>query len=190
MARYFYRLRRFLLHNVLHADDTPHAIALGVAIAMLVAFLPLVGFQTVIAIGLAALLHANKAVCIPVVWITNPFTLGPIYGGCWALGRFILSSHTAADQAEVLNKLQQEHETVRVFELQFWKNLFSDLAGMGEEVWLGCAIVGVTAAVISYFLSRQGVSSYRERRRQRILRRDLFRSKQQAGKVTRRSEPA
>ncbi|MHC4696971.1 MAG: DUF2062 domain-containing protein [Planctomycetota bacterium] len=190
MARYLYRLRRFLLHKVLHADDTPHAIALGVAIAMLVAFLPLVGFQTAIAIGVAALFHANKAVCIPIVWITNPFTLAPIYGGCWALGRFFMSSPFTANHADVLSKLQKEQETARIFELQFWKNLFSDLAGMGVELWIGCAVVGVTLALISYFLSRQGVGAYRERRRQKLLKRELFRSKHRAGKITRRSEPA
>jgi hypothetical protein len=179
-----------MLHNVLHADDTPHAIAMGVAIAMVVAFLPLVGFQTAIAIGVAALFHANKAVCIPIVWITNPFTIGPIYGGCWALGRLILSSPVHSDSAEILSQFQQAQDAVRIFDLEFWKTLFTVMVSRGKELWLGCAIVGVTAAVISYFLSRQGVTAYRERRRQKLLRRELFRSKRAGSKITRRSEPA
>lgn len=190
MARYLYRFRKFLLNKILHADDTPHAIALGVALAVLVAFLPLVGFQTAIAIGLAAMFHANKAVCIPIVWITNPLTLGPIYTACWALGRWIMSSPVTTRSAEVLSKLQDEQQTFRVFELDSWKNLLSRLVDLGTELWLGCAVVGIVAAVLSYFISRQGVRSYRERRRQRILRRDLYRSKRRAGVVTRRREPA
>lgn len=190
VARYLFRLRKLLLHGILHTDDSPHAIALGVAIAVLVAFLPLVGLQTAIAVGVAAMLHANKAVCIPVVWITNPFTLGPIYGGCWALGRFITSSPAHHKSLDVLTKLHTEQSTLRVFELQFWKTLFAQLVSLGTDLWIGCAIVGVVAATISYFLSRQGVRSYRERRRRKQLRRELFRSRRRAGVITSRGDLA
>ena len=89
MPRVWLRTRRFLAQKVLHTDDTPHAIALGAALAVFVAFLPLIGLQTVIAIGLAALFRANKAVCVPIVWITNPFSAVPIYTACLILGRAI-----------------------------------------------------------------------------------------------------
>ena len=90
MSKYWYRTRRFIALKVLHTDDTPHAVALGAAIATVIAFLPLLGFQTVISIGIAAMFRANKAICVPIVWITNPFTWGPIYFGCFSLGRLVL----------------------------------------------------------------------------------------------------
>ena len=71
--------RRFIVHRVLHADDTPHRIALGVAAGLFIGLTPTVGFQMVLAVALAAALRANKVVCIPMVWITNPFTIIPIY---------------------------------------------------------------------------------------------------------------
>lgn len=176
MGRYLRRVRRLLIHNILHADDTPHAIARGVGIAMLVAFLPLVGFQTAIAIGLAALARANKAVCIPIVWITNPVTVVPIYGGCLALGRMLLASPITETDADALARIQQHGESVRPFEWQFWRDIFHYLAGLGVELWVGCFIVGLFFAVVSYVVTVRGVVLYRERRRVKLLRRSLYRA--------------
>ena len=79
--------RRFIFKRILHADDTPHRIALGVAISTFVGFSPIMGMQTVVSIALAALFRANKAVCLPFVWITNPVTFVPVYWSCWETRR-------------------------------------------------------------------------------------------------------
>lgn len=188
MARYWHRARRFLAQKVLHTDDTPHAIALGTAIAMLVAFLPLIGLQTVIAVGLAALFRANKAVCVPVVWITNPFTMWPIYGACFGLGRFFMAAPNGGDEAVVLSQLQRQ-QSVGLFDRAFWEGLLSQVGNASVELWVGCTIVGCVMALASYIFSRWGVTTYRERRRRRILRRNLLRSKLPPGQVVRRREP-
>lgn len=150
---------------------------------MVIAFLPLVGFQMAIAIGLAALFRANKAVCIPIVWITNPLTLVPIYGGCLALGRSILASPIQEQDAEAMARMEQHEQTYHIFEPQFWTDLFQFLVGLGFELWLGCAIVGVTFGVVSYIVAHRGVVIYRERRRLRVLRRNLFRAQVKKNKL-------
>ncbi len=188
MSRYWFRARRFLAQKVLHTNDTPHAIALGAAIAALVAFLPLIGLQTIIAVGLAALLRANKAICIPIVWITNPFTLWPIYGACFGLGRVILASPFGEDRTVVFSKLQQQR-AIDIFDPTFWKGLFHNLATLGLDLWVGCIVVGTVAGIIFYFVARRGVSTYRERRRQRLLKRALLRSNIEQSKVKRRTNP-
>lgn len=176
MGRYLRRIRRLLIHTILHADDTPHAIARGVGIAMLVAFLPLVGFQTVISISLAALARANKAVCVPIVWITNPLTMVPIYAGCLTLGRMIMASPISEADADAIARIQQHEHSLRLFEWQFWSDLFRFLAGLGLELWLGCAIVGLFFAIVSYIATVHGVNFYRERRRLKTLRRNMYRA--------------
>jgi len=189
LATVWFRFRKFLLHKILHADDTPHAIALGVGIAVLVGFFPLIGIQTIIAIALAALFRANKAVCIPVVWITNPATIVPIFYGCLAVGRFIMPASAGSGEADA-GRLVELTQGASIFEHAFWVDLFRLLAGLGEELWIGCLVVGVVFGSVSYFLARWGVTSYRERRRRRILQRNLLRSKPRPGVVVRRSEPA
>lgn len=160
---------------------------MGAAIATVIAFLPLVGFQTMIAIGIAAIFRANKAICIPIVWVTNPFTMGPIYGGCFALGRALLPADDIG-QKEALPRLIELAKSGSILDMQFWADFFHVLVSIGAELWFGCAIVGVVLGLAAYFMMRMGVISYRERRRQRMLKRSLFRSKLQQNKVIRQTE--
>ncbi len=162
LSRFWFRLHAFLSHKVLHTDDTPHAIALGAAIAMFITFLPLIGFQTVIAVGLAALVRANKAICVPIVWITNPLTMVPIYRACLTLGRWVASSPQDPERVALGSGLETER-SAPVLEVA------SQLLDMGLEMWIGCAIVGLVLAVPSYLLVWWGVVHYRERHRRRLL---------------------
>ncbi len=173
MAKYWRRARKILVHKVLHTSDTPHAIALGAGIATFVAFLPLVGIQTIIAVALAAMVRANKVVCVPIVWITNPLTLVPIYGACFKLGQFALAGGATRDRAKVLSQLNL-HGGLSLFDLAFWGNLFTRLMSLGKELWVGCAIVGLVLGIIAYGFTRWGVAAYRERRRRRLLRKSLL----------------
>lgn len=189
MARYWRRARRFLLQKILHASDTPHAIALGMGIATFVAFLPLVGIQTIIAVALAAVCRANKAICVPVVWITNPVTLVPIYGACLGLGRFLLTGTETGSNASVLTELGLHGER-SFFAPAFLGDLFTRLMDLGVELWVGCAVVGLVFAIISYGFARWGVATYRERRRKRLLRKSLLDPRFQKDTVVRSTEAA
>jgi len=173
---------------VLHTDDPPHAIALGVAVGIFVAFLPLVGFQTVIAVALAALLRANKVVCVPLVWITNPITLGPIYAGCIWIGQLVLPG--TGSTADDIRHLLEFSEGRSVLTLAYWSDLLSFLSGIAGELWVGGILVGVVLAVPAYFMSRSAVVNYRDRHRQKLLRRSLFRAKRAEQKKQQQREPA
>lgn len=175
LGRYWIRARRFLALKVLHTDDPPHAIALGIAVGVFVGFLPLVGFQTVIAIALAALLRANKIVCVPIVWITNPVTMGPIYYGCIRLGQAI--TPWRASSTEDVKRLMELADEGSLLDAAFWGKLVSFLGSLGVELWAGCIIVGLAFGIPAYFASRSSVTNYRERRRQKLLKRSLFRAK-------------
>jgi len=157
---------------------------------MFITFLPIVGIQTFVAVGLSALFRANKAVCIPVVWITNPFTILPIYGACWVIGQWAVAAPGAAGPHEVLAQLQDvKAVSASFFDLSYWQGLLDQLLSLGIELWVGCALVGLIFAILSYFLALWGVVRYRERRRQRILRRELLRSHLRSEKIARHSEP-
>ena len=184
------KIRRFIVHGLLHADDSPHVLAMGVSIGVFFAFLPLLGLQTFLAIGAAALLRANKAICVPLVWITNPLTIGPIYYYCWRTGLLALRT-PAADGEERLHDLARFAAQASVLELQFWSDLFHMLMGLGTELWVGCLIISVALSVPSYFLVRWAVSAHRERRQRRKLRRKgTIQSPSARAKIARQSEPA
>jgi len=160
LYRYWDRAKTFLKSRVLHTDDSPHVIALGAAIATFVSILPIMGVQTAVALGLAHMVRANKAICIPTVAITNPITAVPIYGACLRLGRWVMSlvQGGAASVAD-------DGTAVVVPELGFaWK-----LVHLGREMWIGCTIVGLVCAILGYWVVRWGVIHYRLRRQRRLL---------------------
>jgi hypothetical protein len=182
------RLRRFIVHNVLHADDTPHRLALGVAIGVFVGLTPLVGLQMVIAVALAALLRANKVVCVPLVWISNPFTFVIIYPLCLKLGNGLVGSSTPAETSAVLGLLHQLTALgmSRLLELGFWSDFATVMAQVGFELWVGCLLAGFVAGTMSYFVSRQLITAYRERR----LALFKARAARRAGRRMRKRVPA
>jgi len=189
VTRIWRRTQRFLVHRVLHTDDTPHAIALGAGLAVFVAFLPLIGIQTVLAVALAAVFRANKAICIPVVWISNPVTLVPIYGACFEFGRFLMAGGEPRAETQVLSKLEP-HGGLSLLEPAFWSNLISRAADYGVELWVGCVSVGFVFAILSYGLARWGIAVYRERRRRRLLKKSLLDPQSRPDGVARHNEAA
>ena len=84
------RTKRFFIFRVLHVDDTPHRIALGVAVGIFVTWTPTIGAQMLLTVLLSWLLRANMLVGVPFVWISNPLTVVPIYGPSYVLGRWIV----------------------------------------------------------------------------------------------------
>ena len=86
------RVSSFVVHHILHTDDSPSRIARGVAIGMFMAWLPLMGLQMLLVLAFSFIFRANKVVGLPVVWISNPFTLGPIYYPGYLLGSALLRS--------------------------------------------------------------------------------------------------
>jgi uncharacterized protein (DUF2062 family) len=174
------KARNFIIHNVLHADDTPHRLALGVAIGMFVAFTPTIGLQTILAVGLAALLRANKLICIPLVWVTNPVTGVPIYALCYRLGAGLIGSHPHPPQEHIGPVMGPAEQVLsqglgRLVAWDFWRDILAGLTRVGAQLWVGCLLVGFVLAVISYFPCRWFIEHYRRQRlalfRARALRR-------------------
>lgn len=173
--RWVLRSRRFLTQKVLHTNDTPHQIAIGTSISVFVALLPLIGIQMLLAIALTAIFRGNKAVCIPAVWITNPVTVGPIYWTCLQVGGLIVGGNT--DTGEQIAQLVAVAQESSMLSPIFWVDLMKVLMTLGVELWVGCAIVAIVGGIISYFVAHWAVRAYRERRRLKMLKRSLFRSR-------------
>jgi len=162
------RLRGLVVHRILHVDDTPHAIALGVALAMFVAIVPVIGLQTVVAVALAALFRANKAVCIPIVWVSNPVTALPISYACLWIGRLLIPDAHGESIMRAIHRLSGIDGGLSLFSLAFWKERVVVLAGLGAELWVGSILVGAVLGAICYPLTRWAVTTYRAKHRHRL----------------------
>lgn len=76
---------------LLHVEDTPHRIALAFGIGIWIAFFPIWGIHTAMALLIAFALRLSRAAMVLGAYVNNPWTVAPFYGagtalGCWLLG--------------------------------------------------------------------------------------------------------
>jgi len=144
----FEKLFRFIKFKILHLNDSPHRIALGIAIGILVAWSPTIGIQTVIALALAFLLRANKFLAVTFVWISNPLTLIPIYYPNYLVGSVVISFFRPTDYTNL-------------FSVEFWHNIAEFAVKLGLELFVGGLMVGTILALTAYFVTYNTVIWYR-----------------------------
>ena len=108
----------------------------AVALGLFCAFMP-VPFQMLLAAVGAIWIRANILVAVPIVWISNPVTLGPMFYFCYLLGAAMLGQEAGRFH----------------FELSFdW--LVTGLAAVWQPFLLGCFTVGAIVALLGFVLIR------------------------------------
>jgi len=154
-SRWRKKLRDFVIFQVLHAHDPPHRLALGVGLGVFVAFTPTVGIQMLLVVCGAWLLKANKAVGLPVVWISNPATMLPIYYAFYWVGRQMLGGKElgAPWWEQLRNPPPGAWEAI----MFYWSH-FLQIAG---PLWLGSLLIAAAVAIPSYYLTYFSVCRYR-----------------------------
>jgi uncharacterized protein (DUF2062 family) len=169
------RTRQFIIFRIIHIDDSPHRIALGVSLGLFTAFLPFLGLHTITALLLAFISRANKAVAVLCSWVSNPFTVIPIFIPCYLLGRTILGifgNTSLTETAEVTDILKQTLSlstlTSAITTVEFWKETASLFGKIGMELITGCLICGVTIAIASYFVIYNMVVVHRVKHQKKI----------------------
>lgn len=156
------RAERFLIYRVFSLADTPHRLALGVAIGIFVAWTPTISVQMILTLALCWLFGANKLVGLPFVWISNPATVFPIYVpnyfiGCWILGRKPDGWHKIVEAIRFTGSFGE-----RVVE---WYSVTSDIFW---ELWTGSLVVALILGVLSYFAIYRMIVVYRTHRKHKL----------------------
>jgi uncharacterized protein (DUF2062 family) len=110
--------------------------SLAVALGIFCAFIP-VPFQMLIAAAAAVWIRVNILITVPMVWVSNPVTMGPMYFLCYLVG------------AEILGEQPVGFD----FELSFdW--LLTELAAIWQPFLLGCLVLGLISALAAFILVR------------------------------------
>ena len=153
------QLKRFFVYRVLHVDDTPHRIALGFAIGMFICWTPTIGFQMVLTLAIAALLRANKAVGVPLAWISNPITIPAIFSFNYGVGATLLGLPYDLKEFKKFAKAAMSSDNgwfERLHDL--WQAMWS----IFWPLWVGSIVAGLVLGVVSYFGVRFAVVRYRK----------------------------
>lgn len=156
---------RDLLEWLVRLRGSPRAIAGGVAIGLVVAFSPTIGFQTLLALGIATLLNANRPAAIVPVWVTNPVTIPPIYAFTYYVGSFFWPGPGAGVVTRAIADAADELDALGFLALRAQLGVF---LGLGVDVLvpmtIGGLVVGATAATLAYPLTLYAVTGLRARR--------------------------
>jgi hypothetical protein len=169
--------------------DTPHKISLGMSCGIFASFTPLFGLHFLIAGLLSYVLRANVLASLIGTFIGNPITFPIITVFNLKLGEWILGSneYSSGDGGKIF-------EGFLDFIFLIYKSLFTEgligensvprmnefLYGVFIPYSIGGLILGISIAIISYFLLRPLVSTYQKKRdslKARRLKKKLMRKK-------------
>jgi len=132
-------------YTLLMLDDTPHRIALGMALGVFIAWTPTIGFQTLLVIPLTWLTRANRVAGVIGVYLSNPFTIVPMYWLAYKVGALMLQ--------ETLT-FREFREIVSLGRGDAWGHA---LVSLGTELLLpvcaGGLILGAVTAVVGYWVT-------------------------------------
>lgn len=175
---YFNILRKTYLYTyrqtkkILGLNDSPHAIGLGVAIGIFVAFTPTAPFQMILAFSIAWICRSNKTAAVIPTWITNPITNPPIFFGQYLTGAYLFNYPLVDKETfAIYSKL--------VMDLTLWSpvNLFHQIIhilkmtwhDVGQPLLIGSLIWSVVISIPFYFITHKIVLKRRQAKLYKML---------------------
>lgn len=134
-----------LVKPVLTVKDTPHALALGIAVGLWVSLTPTVGIQMTVVFILGTLIKANRIAGVAMTWISNPATFLPMYYGYYRVGILITGEDPISFGALKTN----------VSEYQGWDLVVYFFEFVGKPMWIGSLLIATIISVPAYPLCRR-----------------------------------
>jgi uncharacterized protein (DUF2062 family) len=136
----------------------PREIALGFALGVFIGLMPFLGFQIALAVVFAAFFKWNKISAVMATWISNPLTYPFIYSFTYLVGSTFIGTEKPfglPDDSGLSFMSRMLHKAPEIF----------------ISLSVGGVIVGLPAAVISYYLTYLIIHRYQERIKTKAARR-------------------
>lgn len=145
-----------LARLVLHVEGSPSRVAVAFSLGLFIAFFPVVGTHTALALGLAFVFRLNRVAVLSASLMNNPWTIGPMLTAGTLVGCALLGVSPT---------------TLGTIDWGLTGHAFYDslIAGFRPLLWpfvVGNLVLGTAAGVVSYFVVR-GVLESRQSERAR-----------------------
>jgi uncharacterized protein (DUF2062 family) len=138
------RVRR-ALQVLLHVEDTPHRIALAFGIGIWIAFCPLLGVHTIMALAIAFAFRLSRVAILLGAYVNNPWTLAPLFLAGTVVGCALMGVSTDGLAAVDWNLEGTE----------FYAALLQSLRPYLWPFVLGNTVLGVAGGVVGYAILRR-----------------------------------
>lgn len=142
------RLIQFYKLKLIKIRATPHQIALGFALGVFAAFLPILPLQILLALLLAFLMGASKSAAFIGTLVSNPLNTIPLHMAYYQIGKLLVP-----------------------FEVPYfsWRQIeVTDFLDLGWKLYatlgLGALCLAIPCSIISYFIIGKVVEAYRKRK--------------------------
>ena len=126
------------LRQILSVQESPRKIALAFALGVFIGMSPLLGIHTILGIVTAWIFRLNKFVTIVGVYVTNPWTIVPIY----TFGTWVGAKLLGIDR--IIPNIDWSHLTV--------KELMHTFGPLLMPFIVGSTLLGVVSGGLSFFL--------------------------------------
>lgn len=123
---------------ILEVKDTPHRISMAFAVGIFIGMSPLFGIHTLLGLLVAYVFRLNKLTTIVGVYITNPWTIIPIYTFSTWVGARCLGVN------KILPDIDWRHVT--------FSALMNDFSPLLMPFIVGTVIISVLSSGISYIV--------------------------------------
>ncbi|MBS0233098.1 MAG: DUF2062 domain-containing protein [Proteobacteria bacterium] len=156
---------RFFWRKILQVRATPHEVALGFAIGVFTACTPFLGIQTVLACALAFLLRVSMPAALLGTFVGNPLSWPAIWSASYLGGALLLGqdpSYAADHFTETANILGA---TLMAPSQDTFGMALTNLSPIVEPMVVGGLLVGLIAAVFSYYPTRRAVRVFQRHRK-------------------------
>jgi uncharacterized protein len=151
------RIKRWVRYNflrIIRTKGTPHSTALGMGVGVFVGFLPIIPFQTAVALTVSFALRCGKVSAVLGTLVTNPLNIPIMYYLFYRVGSLVVPvGHYRFDPKHV--------ELASLFH-KGWEVVLS--------MFIGGLLFAIPGSVGAYFLTLFTIRRYHAMRAQRLLK--------------------
>ena len=163
--RSFARSVRYVGWRVLRLGGSPHGLALGVALGVFVATLPVLGVQFMLAGVLAWMLRGNVPAALLGTFWANPISLPLLWGSSYWLGSAATGTSATLTSADMFAMFEQVRLMILTPGRQTLAIVYDVLWPVWKPLMLGSLPIAILCAVLFYGLTYNLIGGYRVSRR-------------------------
>jgi len=143
------------IRSLFQLKDPPNRLALAFAVGMFIAFSPTIGLHTISCLAFAWIFRLNKLVVFTAAFVNNPWTMVPLYGFCLWFG--IKITGTTIVTPDIPWQTLTFSSTYDILRPYLWPFV------------AGTVVIGVGAALMSYFFIYWAVVRYRKTDQKQVV---------------------
>jgi len=170
------RAAYYISHRLRRLPDTPRKIGRGIFAGVFAVFTPFYGLHFLIAALLAKAMRGNILASLLSTLVGNPLTYVPIGVASLKLGHFLLGTRFDENVDETLvakftgaaSDLKNNFLALFTDAVPHWARLSTFYHEVFLPYMVGGILLGLVAALISYYVSVPLLSAYQNRRRGRL----------------------